>query len=88
MPLDYTALPGTAADAQGGRRRPDRAELTLPEALEAPVQQGQTVGTVACPERGNAAGRVRGAVRLRMRQKWTFGTRIRRCCGRRLTGAE
>ena len=45
VPLDYSALPGSVL-LEKGAGAGLRAELTLPEALEAPVQRGQSVGTV------------------------------------------
>ena len=45
VPLDYAALPQTVLLPQAGAAELT-AELTLPETLEAPVQQGQAVGTV------------------------------------------
>ena len=45
VPLDYSALPGTLLmPKEGGAALTARADL--PDALDAPVQQGQTVGTV------------------------------------------
>ena len=45
MPLDYSALPGTLLmPKEGGTALTARADL--PDALDAPVQQGQAVGTV------------------------------------------
>ena len=46
VPLDYSALPETVLLEKGGAASL-RAELTLPEELEAPVEQGQTVGKAA-----------------------------------------
>ena len=46
VPLDYTALPKTVL-VEKGTASSLRAELTLPEALEAPVERGQTLGHVA-----------------------------------------
>lgn len=46
MPLDYAALPETIL-IEKGTASALRAELTLPEALEAPVEKGQTVGKVS-----------------------------------------
>ena len=46
VPLDYSALPETVLLEKGGAASL-RTELTLPEALEAPVQKGQAVGSVA-----------------------------------------
>ena len=43
VPLDYSALPKTVLMEKGAAAEP-RTELTLPETLEAPVEQGQTVG--------------------------------------------
>ena len=45
VPLDYSALPSSVL-LEKGAGAGLRAELTLPEALEAPVQRGQSVGTV------------------------------------------
>ena len=45
VPLDYAALPQTVLLPQAGAAELT-AELTLPETLEAPVRQGQAVGTV------------------------------------------
>ena len=45
VPLDYSALPGSVL-LEKGAGAGLRAELTLPEALEAPVQRGQSVGKV------------------------------------------
>ena len=45
VPLDYSALPSSVL-LEKGARAGLRAELTLPEALEAPVQRGQSVGKV------------------------------------------
>ena len=42
-PLDYSALPKTVLMEKGAAAEL-RTELTLPETLEAPVEQGQTVG--------------------------------------------
>ena len=45
MPLDYSALPGTLLmPKESGAALTARADL--PDALDAPVQQGQAVGTV------------------------------------------
>ena len=58
VPLDYSALPGTLLmPKEGGAALTARADL--PDALDAPVQQGAGGGHGACPERGNAAGRIR-----------------------------
>ena len=46
VPLDYAALPETIL-IEKGTASALRAELTLPEALEAPVEKGQTVGKVS-----------------------------------------
>ena len=46
VPLDYSALPETVLLEKGGAASL-RAELTLPEELEAPVEKGQAVGRVA-----------------------------------------
>lgn len=46
VPLDWSALPQTVLLEKGGAASL-RTELTLPEALEAPVQKGQAVGSVA-----------------------------------------
>lgn len=46
VPLDYAALPETIL-IEKGTTSALRAELTLPEALEAPVEKGQTVGKVS-----------------------------------------
>ena len=46
VPLDYAALPETIL-TEKGTASALRAELTLPEALEAPVEKGQTVGKVS-----------------------------------------
>ena len=46
VPLDWSALPETVLLEKGGAASL-RTELTLPEALEAPVQKGQAVGSVA-----------------------------------------
>ena len=46
VPLDWSALPETVLLEKGGAAAL-RTELTLPEALEAPVQKGQAVGSVA-----------------------------------------
>ena len=43
VPLDYSALPKTVLMEKGAAEEL-RTELTLPETLEAPVEQGQTVG--------------------------------------------
>ena len=43
VPLDYSALPKTVLMEKGAAAEL-RTELTLPETLEAPVEQGQTVG--------------------------------------------
>ena len=43
VPLDYSALPKTVLMEKGAAAKL-RTELTLPETLEAPVEQGQTVG--------------------------------------------
>ena len=43
VPLDYSALPKTVLMEKGATAEL-RTELTLPETLEAPVEQGQTVG--------------------------------------------
>ncbi len=43
VPLDYSALPKTVLMEKGAAAE-FRTELTLPETLEAPVEQGQTVG--------------------------------------------
>ena len=45
VPLDYSALPETVLLEKGGASSL-RAVLTLPEALEAPVRKGQSVGRV------------------------------------------
>lgn len=45
VPLDYSALPSSVL-LEKGAGAGLRAELTLPEALEAPVQRGQSVGKV------------------------------------------
>ena len=44
--LDYTALPGTVL-VEKGTASALHTELTLPQELEAPVEQGQTVGKAA-----------------------------------------
>ena len=45
VPLDYSSLPGTLLmPKEGGAALTARADL--PDALDAPVQQGQAVGTV------------------------------------------
>ena len=46
VPLDYAALPETIL-IEKGTASDLRAELTLSEALEAPVEKGQTVGKVS-----------------------------------------
>lgn len=46
VPLDYSALPQTVL-LEKGAGADLRTELTLPEALEAPVERGQAVGTAA-----------------------------------------
>ena len=46
VPLDYAALPETIL-IEKGTASALRAELTLSEALEAPVEKGQTVGKVS-----------------------------------------
>ena len=46
VPLDYAALPETIL-IEKGTASDLRAELTLPEALEAPVEKGRTVGKVS-----------------------------------------
>lgn len=46
VPLDYAALPETIL-TEKGTASALRAELTLPEALEAPVEKGRTVGKVS-----------------------------------------
>lgn len=46
VPLDYSSLPGTVL-VEKGSASSLRTELTLPEELEAPVEQGQTVGKAA-----------------------------------------
>lgn len=46
VPLDYAALPETIL-IEKETASALRAELTLPEALEAPVEKGQTVGKVS-----------------------------------------
>ena len=46
VPLDYTALPGTVL-VEKGTASALHTELTLPQELEAPVEQGQTVGKAA-----------------------------------------
>ena len=46
VPLDYAALPETIL-IEKGTASALRAELTLPEELEAPVEKGQTVGKVS-----------------------------------------
>lgn len=46
VPLDYAALPETIL-IEKGTASALRAELTLPEALEAPIEKGQTVGKVS-----------------------------------------
>ena len=46
VPLDYAALPETILKEKGTASAL-RAELTLPEALEAPVEKGRTVGKVS-----------------------------------------
>ena len=46
VPLDYAALPETIL-IEKGTASALRAELTLPEALEAPVEKGRTVGKVS-----------------------------------------
>ena len=43
VPLDYSALPKTIL-MEKGTASALRTELTLPEALDAPIQKGQTVG--------------------------------------------
>lgn len=43
VPLDYSALPKTVLMEKGAAAEL-RTELTLPETMEAPVEQGQTVG--------------------------------------------
>ena len=46
VPLDYTALPGTVL-VEKGTASALHTELTLPQELKAPVEQGQTVGKAA-----------------------------------------
>ena len=46
VPLDYSALPETVL-VEKGRGASLHTELTLPEELEAPVEQGQTLGKAA-----------------------------------------
>ena len=46
VPLDYSALPETVL-VEKGAGGTLRGELTLPETLEAPVEQGQAVGKAA-----------------------------------------
>lgn len=46
VPLDYAALPETIL-IEKGTASALRAELTLPEALEAPIEKGRTVGKVS-----------------------------------------
>ena len=46
VPLDYAALPETIL-IEKGTASVLRAELTLPEELEAPVEKGRTVGKVS-----------------------------------------
>ena len=46
VPLDYTALPGTVL-VEKGTASALHTELTLPQELEATVEQGQTVGKAA-----------------------------------------
>ena len=46
VPLDYAALPETIL-TEKGTASALRAELTLPEALEAPIEKGRTVGKVS-----------------------------------------
>ena len=49
VPLDYSALPETILTEKGAAASL-RAELTVPEALEAPVERGQSVGKAAVYE--------------------------------------
>ena len=49
VPLDYTALPETVLTRKGGGSSL-RTALTLPEELDAPVEQGQAVGKMAVYE--------------------------------------
>ena len=49
VPLDYSALPETVLTEKGGAAAL-RAELTLPEELDAPVEKGQEVGKVSLYE--------------------------------------
>ena len=46
VPLDYSALPETVL-VEKGSGASLHTELTLPEELEAPVEQGQTLGKAA-----------------------------------------
>ena len=45
VPLDYTALPGTVL-VEKGTASALHTELTLPQELEAPVEQGQTLAVL------------------------------------------
>ena len=49
VPLDYSALPETILTEKGAAASL-RAELTMPETLEAPVERGQSVGKAAVYE--------------------------------------
>ena len=49
VPLDYSALPETILTEKGAAASL-RAELTVPETLEAPVERGQSVGKAAIYE--------------------------------------
>ncbi len=49
VPLDYSALPETILTEKGAAASL-RAELTVPETLEAPVERGQSVGKAAVYE--------------------------------------
>ena len=55
VPLDYSALPQTLLLPREGAAELT-AQIDLPEQLEAPVEQGQTVGTVKIFSGGTLLG--------------------------------
>ncbi|MFR9065751.1 MAG: hypothetical protein ACLVJH_01280 [Faecalibacterium prausnitzii] len=63
-------------------------ELTLPEALEAPVEQGQTVGKAQPSIRGSTYWKSTKCVPPPMRRCWTVRHRLAACCGRACTGQQ
>lgn len=78
VPLDYTALPETLLMPKESAAALT-AQLDLPQELEAPVQLGQTVGTVRILSRRPNWASTRCAP-LPMLKKWTLAPHSA-CCG-------